>query len=114
METITLAMWVKLKREEENLSLFNIDPTSDGRGAVVALEVVHGKIRWSHQDNNGLEIFELITGQRGVMPQGLWTHVAASYDSHKGREHLIIIHDNIISSRRRSPMKTLILARNCS
>ena len=96
METITLAMWVKLKREEENLSLFNIDPTSDGRGAVVALEVVHGKIRWSHQDSNGLEIFELLTGQRGVMPQGLWTHVAASYDSHKGKITSVITSYNVI------------------
>ena len=84
METVTIAMWVKLKREEDNLSLFNIDPATDGHGAVLTLEVQQGKVHWSHQDSNGVQIFDLLTQQRGSMPQGLWTHVAASYDSHKG------------------------------
>ena len=90
IETITVAMWVKLRREEENLSLFNIDPSADGHGAVFILEVVGGKIHWSHQDFNGNEIFDLLTNQRGSMPQGLWTHVAATYDSHKGQAKLYL------------------------
>ena len=90
LEAISVAMWVKLKTNEEDLSLFNIDADGDNTGSRLLLEIKAGKLHWSHSDENDNIIFDLLTAQRSAMPSGLWSHVAATYDSHKGQAKLYI------------------------
>lgn len=90
VEAVTVAMWVKLDSEEDNLSIFNIDQAVDGSGATYALEIKNGKLHWGHSDENGNVLFDLLTVQKSTMPKGLWSHIAATYDSHKGQARLFI------------------------
>ena len=90
IEAITIAMWVKVRSEEENLSLFNVDLAPDGTGSMFTLEIKNGRLHWNHYDENGDLIFDLFTMQATTMPTGLWSHVAVSYDSHKGQAKLYI------------------------
>ena len=41
---ITVAMWVKLNRDDDNLSFFNVKQTLSGRGASFTLEVKNGML----------------------------------------------------------------------
>ena len=79
---ITVAMWVKLNKDEDNLSLFTVKQSLGGQGATYNLEIKDGKLHWSHKDERGNYVFDLLTTQRSTVPQGLWTHVAATYSSH--------------------------------
>ena len=90
IEAITVAMWIKLKRDEENLSLFSVEPGPDNQGASFSLEIKDGKVHWSHNDENENNIFDLLIVQRSSMPSGLWTHIGATYDSHNGLAKLYI------------------------
>lgn len=93
MDAITVAIWVKVVKSEaaSDMSLFNIDSDAkDGSGAVIALEIKDGRIHWSHIDESGDVIFNLETLQQSAMPMGLWSHIAATYDSHKNQARLYI------------------------
>lgn len=41
---ITVALWVKLNRDDDNLSFFNVKTTLSGKGASYTLEVKDGKL----------------------------------------------------------------------
>ena len=41
-------------------------------------------------DQNGNFVFDLLTVQSATVPQGLWTHIAATYNSHTGHAKLYV------------------------
>ena len=92
MDAITVAMWVKMRKETHgDLSLFNIESkANDGAGAEIALEIKDGRLHWSHTDESGDSVFNLFTVQQSTMPVGLWSHVAATYDPTKGFARLYV------------------------
>ena len=91
IDAITIAMWVKMRKEERDLSLFNIQSkANDGAGAEIALEIKDGRLHWSHTDESGDVVFNLFTVQQSTMPVGLWSHVAATYDPAKGFARLYV------------------------
>jgi len=91
IDAITIAMWVKVRTEKRDISFFNIaGESSDGAGAVIALEIKDGRMHWTHVDESGDVVFDLETVQQSEMPVGLWSHIAATYDPAKGHARLYI------------------------
>ncbi|XP_048590274.1 uncharacterized protein LOC5501396 [Nematostella vectensis] len=83
-EGITIATWIKL---ETMYSLFNLFSTQ-GDGARYTLQVVNGKVHWSHLDDRGRAVFSLETDP--VVNAGDWTHVGATYDSRTNMSKVIV------------------------
>lgn len=53
------------------------------------LDVVNGKLHWRHKGENNDVIFDVIT-QDVVIPEGLWSHVTATYNSESGNAKLYV------------------------
>jgi hypothetical protein len=81
-QAVTVALWVKFSTVEGEQTLF----TTSRQGSYKSnyyLASKSGKITWCHKNEQGENLFE-ITSERAVVA-GQWAHVAATYDSSKGR-----------------------------
>ena len=65
-----------------------------------------GKLHWSHTDDKGNYIFDLLTIQSATVPQDLWTHIAATYSARVGRAKLYVDSQLIKSESGTGPLST--------
>lgn len=82
-QAVTIALWVKFSDIKGEQTLF----TTSKEGSYESnyyLALKSGNITWCHKTEQGQSLFDITTTVPAVVA-GQWTHVAATYDSSKGR-----------------------------
>ena len=88
-QAITIALWVKLLQTDGVHSLFDtVGSQSDHHNGQYHFEIVDGKIRWFHRDENSEEVFSVTT--EPVAVQDKWMHIAATYDANLGEAKVFV------------------------
>jgi hypothetical protein len=87
-QAVTVALWVKFSTTDGEQTLF----TTSRLGSYESnyyLASKSGRITWRHKDEQSQKLFEITTSD-SVIVADQWAHVAATYDSSKGRIRLSI------------------------
>lgn len=82
-QAVTIALWVKFSSTKNEQTLF----TTSRQGSYESnyyLASKAGKIIWCHKNEHGQNLFEIATSEPAVVV-GQWAHIAATYDSSKGK-----------------------------
>ena len=70
-------------------SLFDtVGSISDHHSGQYHLEIIDGKVRWFHRDENAEQVFSVIT--EPIVRRDQWTHVAATYDANLGEAKIFV------------------------
>lgn len=81
---ISIASWISLNQTKGRHSIFQaISNKNDEWHDIYNLEVVSGKLHWRHKNANSDAVFDVKTDDV-VIPEGLWSHVTATYSSESG------------------------------
>ena len=82
-QAVTIALWVKFSSIEGEQTLF----TTSRQGSFESnyyLASKDGQITWCHKNEQSQTLFDVTTAET-AMVAGQWMHLAASYDSSKGK-----------------------------
>lgn len=81
---ISIASWISLNQTKGRHSIFQaVSNKNDEWHDIYNLDVVNGKLLWRHKNANSGVIFDVKTHDM-VIPEGLWSHVTATYNSDSG------------------------------
>ncbi|XP_078359064.1 uncharacterized protein LOC144643627 isoform X2 [Oculina patagonica] len=81
---ISIASWISLNHTKGRHSIFQaVGNKNDEWHDIYNLEVVNGKLHWRHKTANGGVTFDVKTDDVAI-PEGLWSHVTATYNSESG------------------------------
>lgn len=81
---ISIASWVSLNKTKGRHSIFQaVSNKNDEWHDIYNLDVVNGKLHWRHKNAKSNVIFDANTDDV-VIPEGLWSHVTATYSSESG------------------------------
>ena len=69
------------------------------------LAVINGRLHWRHKDENGETLFYARTKEI-VVPEALWTHVAATYNSDSGTAKIYV--NGLLKQQTTNPEKPLL------
>ncbi|XP_068712430.1 uncharacterized protein [Montipora foliosa] len=87
---ISISSWISLNQTKGRHSIFQaVSDKNDEWHDIYNLDVVNGKLHWRHKGENNDVIFDVIT-QDVVIPEGLWSHVTATYNSESGNAKLYV------------------------
>ena len=76
---VSVAVWVKLNSTAGRQSIFTTVGYAHSNGQY-HLEIVDGRILWSHVDENNNVVFNCETSEKYVQPHQ-WAHITGTYDS---------------------------------
>ncbi|XP_028404226.1 uncharacterized protein LOC114526891 [Dendronephthya gigantea] len=79
-KAITVALWVKLDKFTDSISLFSVQRSPSGQGGKIDLRVSANHVWWAHVDENRKLIFDSTT-RSSLISAGHWAHIAATYDA---------------------------------
>ena len=87
---ISVSSWISLNQTSGRHSIFQaVSDKNDEWHDIYNLDVVNGKLHWRHKNENNGFIFNVKT-QDVVIPEGLWSHVTATYNSDSGDAKLYV------------------------
>lgn len=88
-QAITISLWVKLLQTDGIHSLFDtVGSKSDHHNGQYHFEIVDGKVRWFHRDENAEQVFSVTT--EPVIKRDQWTNIAATYDANLGEAKIFV------------------------
>ena len=87
---VTIAAWISLNRTKGLHSIFQALDAEDETTSVYNMEVVDGHVHWRHiHERYGVPAFDFTT-EDVVVPENMWIHVAATYNSTSGTAKLYV------------------------
>lgn len=88
-QAITISIWVKLLQTDGVHSLFDtVGSISDHHNGQYHFEIVDGKVRWFHRDENAEQVFSVTTDP--IIKRDQWTNIAATYDANLGEAKIFV------------------------
>ena len=86
---ITISLWVKVLQTDGVHSLFDtVGSKSDHKNGQYHFEIVDGKVRWFHRDENAEQVFSVTTDP--VIVRDQWTNIAATYDANLAEAKIFV------------------------
>ena len=88
-QAITISLWVKLLQTDGIHSLFDtVGSKSDHKNGQYHFEIVDGKVRWFHRDENAEQVFSVTT--EPIIVRDQWTNIAATYDANLAEAKIFV------------------------
>ena len=87
-KAISIGAWFNLNSTTGTHALFSVTE-SILNSPILNLLVTDGKLRWEGYNKDHNEIFNLVTSQ-AVVPEGIWVHILATFDSLHGQAKIFI------------------------
>ena len=90
LNAITICLWIKLRDVKGKRTLFETlsSLAQPGVLAGIFLEVKDGRIRWFSNNENGVQIFSVESGD--VIQRDTWFFIAVTYDSESGEAKIFV------------------------
>ena len=87
---ISVSSWVSLNKTKGQHAIFQVvSNKNDEWHEIYILEVIDGKLHWGNKNPSGDSIFDVKTDEI-VIPEGLWSHVTATYNSESGEAKVFV------------------------
>ena len=87
-KAISIGAWFNLNSTTGTHALFSVTE-SILNSPILNLLVTDGKLRWKGYNKDHNEIFNMVTSQ-AVVPEGIWVHILATFDSLHGQAKIFI------------------------
>lgn len=87
-KAISVGAWFNLNSTSGTHPLFRVTETIS-RSPILGLLVKDGKLEWKGYNRNHYPIFNMASKQ-AVVPEGIWIHIIATYDSVRGQAKIFI------------------------
>jgi hypothetical protein len=87
-KAISIGAWFNLNSTTATHPLFGVTE-SIWNSSVLNLLVTDGKLQWKGYNKDHKEIFNVVTSQ-AVVPEGIWVHILATFDSLRGQAKIFI------------------------
>ena len=84
---ISVGAWVSINDTGGAHSMFRTKGATIKSG--YSLKIIEGKVRWRIFDDNG-DIFVDVTTKLVVVPEALWTHIIATYNTESGKVTIFV------------------------
>ena len=101
---VSIATWISLNSTKGMNSIFQAIDQSRTEN-MFNLAVINGRLHWRHKDENGETLFYARTKEI-VVPEALWTHVAATYNSDSGTAKIYV--NGLLKQQTTNPEKPLL------
>ena len=101
---VSVAVWISLNNTQGMSSIFQAMDDSQTEN-MFNLASINGKLHWRHKDKNGKILFYVKT-KEVVVPEALWTHVAATYNSQNGIAKLYV--NGLLKQQTTNPKRPLL------
>lgn len=101
---VSIAAWISLNDTKGMNSIFQAMDDSKTEN-MLNLAAINGRLHWRHKDENGKTLFYVKTNEV-VVPEGLWTHVAATYNSKNGVAKIYV--NGLFKQQTTNPSKPLL------